>query len=167
MSEIPLALMPPDPHARIRPVRLADADALRLNCWPERPLTAIYRVVLRAQRQARQDGGLGIVMTDSSGGVIGYGQFTMWPRCGEISDLVVQDGYRGRGFGTTIVQYLMRAARDMHADCVEIGAAYSNPRAIALYRRLGFRDSHTISMNLGRGEEQVLYLRLNLRGDNA
>jgi ribosomal protein S18 acetylase RimI-like enzyme len=167
MSEIPLALMPPNPRAQIRPVRLADAEPLHFNCWPERPLTAIYRLVLRAQRQARQNSGLGIVMTDASGAVIGYGQFTIWPRCGEISDLVVQEAYRGRGFGTTIVQYLMRAARDMHTDCVEIGAAYSNPRAIALYRRLGFQDSHTISMNLGRGEEQVLYLRLDLRGESA
>ena len=45
---------------------------------------------------------------------------------------------------------------------IEIGAAMSNPRAVALYRRLGFEDSHTMMLNLGKGKEKVLFLRLVL-----
>lgn len=162
-----LALQAPDPHIHIRPVRLTDAEALRLRCWLDRPLASVYRLVMRAQRNARSESGLGVVLIDDTGAVSGYGQFTLWPGCGEISDLVVSETYRGQGFGTAIVQYLVRAAREMQANCVEIGAAMNNPRAIALYRRLGFKDSHTMTMNLGGGEEQVLYLRLDFPRNTA
>lgn len=140
-----------------------DADWLITDCWPERPATEIHQLINRAQQNARQGRGLGAVIIDpESERPIGYGQLTLWPRTAEISDLVVSESWRGRGLGTAMIQYLVRAAREMHAPAVEIGAAYSNPGAMALYRRLGFEDSHIISLNLGDGMEDVLYLKLDL-----
>ena len=86
----------------------------------------------------------------------------MWPSCAEISDMVVVETYRGRGLGTALIQALVRQALKLGADEAEIGAALNNPRAAALYRRLGFEDSHTVLLNLGKGKEHVLFLRLNL-----
>jgi ribosomal protein S18 acetylase RimI-like enzyme len=50
---------------------------------------------------------------------------------------------------------------------VEIGAADSNPRALALYRRLGFRDSRRVLLELGSGPELVLYLSKTLEEDGC
>lgn len=159
----PDALQPPDPNIRIRPVRRTDIVGL-MDCWPERGYAALESMVLRAQKLAEQGRGLGVVVVDDDNRVIkAYGQLTLWPNCGEISDLIVAAAYRGQKLGTTLVQYLMRAAREMHVDCVEIGAALSNPRALVLYRRLGFRDSHEVMIDLGKGKEPVLYLRLKFQ----
>ncbi|RMF77088.1 MAG: GNAT family N-acetyltransferase [Chloroflexi bacterium] len=158
----PLALQPPALNVRLRPVRQHDAVLLQRRCWPERPLAGVREFIGRAQRLAENQRGLGVVVLDDDHRVAGYGQIALWMGCAEISDLIVADSLRGRGIGTTMIQYLVRVAREMHVDCVEIGGAYSNPRAIALYRRLGFSDHHTLSLNLGHGNEPVLFLRLDL-----
>jgi ribosomal protein S18 acetylase RimI-like enzyme len=163
MTQTILAFQPPDPQLTIRPVRLGDIAMLQRNCWPQRDPDAVYRFILRIQDAARDKRGLGAVIIDHYDSVLGYGQFVMWPRCGEISDLIVQPEYRSQGLGTALIQYLVRTAMDMNADCVDIGAAQSNPRALALYRRLGFRDSYTQRVNLGDGDEEVVYLRLKFR----
>ena len=162
-DQLCIALRSPDPTLKIRPVRSPDAEVLRAQCWPDRPQAIIDQLVNRAQQIAYQGRGLGVVtMGDSPGDIRGFGQLTMWPRGGEISDLVVSEALRGRGLGTAIIQYLVRAAREMHASNIEIGVAYSNPGALALYRRLGFKDDHDVMLNLGQGLEPVLYLQLDL-----
>ncbi len=157
------ALQTPDPNIRIRPVLSADINFLQCEFWPERTHTAIQQLVRRAQQIARQGRGLGIVVVDAERDVlIGYGQLTLWPRGGEISDLFVANHCRGQGIGTTMIQYLVRAAREMYVPLVEIGAAHSNPAALVLYRRLGFVDDYTLTLDLGNGPEAVTYLRLDL-----
>lgn len=163
MEAIPLAMQSPDAQVNMRPVRLSDAELLRTQCWPERSFVAIYQLVMRARQNALQGRGLGVVAVDTARALKGYGQLTLWPGCAEISDLVVSPSYRGQGVGTAVVQYLVRAAREMHVPCVEIGAAVSNPGAVTLYRRLGFVDDHTVHLNLGDGKEPVLFLRLVLQ----
>jgi ribosomal protein S18 acetylase RimI-like enzyme len=80
----------------------------------------------------------------------------------EISDLVVAQNLRGRGLGTALIQMLVRQGRALGASEFEIGAALTNARAVALYRRLGFTDSHTIMTHTDGVHEKVLYLRLTL-----
>lgn len=163
MTSVILALQPPDPAIRLRPVRLGDTANLHAHCWPHRHQTDIYGFIQRIRHTAKNGRGLGAVVCDAEDIAIGYGQFVMWPRCGEISDLIVAPAYRGQGQGTALIQYLVRAAYEMHADCVDIGAALSNPGAVALYRRLGFRDSYRQNVNLGHGTEEVLYLRIKFQ----
>lgn len=154
------ALQPPDPHITIRPVVLADIEALRTHCWPERDADSIYRFIARIRQAARDGRGLGAVVLDAERETVGYGQVILWPRCAEISDLIIAPEQRGNGLGTALIQYLVQAARNMHVECLEIGAALSNPGAVNLYRRLGFRDSYTQVMPLENGNEEVLYLRI-------
>ena len=90
---------------------------------------------------------------------------TLWPTVGEISDLVVSEPNRKRGWGTAMIQTLARRALDMGVSEIEIGAAASNPRAASLYRRLGFRESHKLNVSTEHGREEVLYLRLKLKSD--
>lgn len=163
MKPLPIALLAPNPHVPIRPVRLTDADSLYADCWPSRSFSVVYNLIGRAIRSRNDGRGLGIVVPGEGNRVLGYGQLLLWPSCAEISDMVVAEPYRGHGYGTAIIQTLVRQALKMGAEEAEIGAALDNPRAASLYRKLGFTDSHTVLLNLGKGKQHVLFLRLNLR----
>ena len=108
--------------------------------------------------------GLGLVVVGEDDVPLAYGQYTLWPTCAEISDLVVAEPLRGQGVGTALIQTLVKRARGRGAEAFEIGVAMDNPRAAALYRRLGFEDSHTVMMDLERGKEKILFLRLDMPG---
>ncbi len=163
MDTLPLALQPPNPAVHIRPATLDDLDALLHCCWTDRRRDVGLWLLSRAVRNRRDRRGLGVVVLDASEELVGYGQLTLWPRCAEISDLVVAPAYRSQGYGTALIQHLMAEAIRLGASCVEIGAAVSNPRATALYHRLGFVDNRTIHMNLGgASREPVIYMTIPL-----
>lgn len=147
----------------IRPVRYEDAGALRKACWPGRSLRAIQLRVQRVVDQTAHGLGWGRV-AEVDGEVVGYGQLTHWKGRGaaEISNLAVAVAWRGHGIGTEIIQTLLAIARANQIQRVEIGAAKSNPRALALYRRLGFVVDRQVVLDLGDGPEPVIYLYLTL-----
>lgn len=162
-QQLPTAMQLPNIPYTIRPVLLRDAVALCADCWQDRSEAHATELIRRIQRFAERGRGLGIVVVvPGSVQVVAYGQITLWTRCAEISDLIVSAESRSSGIGTAMIQYLVQAARGIQADCIEIGAAFSNPRALALYRRLGFVDAYQLMLNLGQGNEPVMYLRLDL-----
>jgi ribosomal protein S18 acetylase RimI-like enzyme len=122
----------------------------------------IYNLIARAARLEKEGRGIGLVLVTDEDQAVGYGQLTLWPNVAEISDLVVAQNLRGRGLGTALIQMLVRQGRALGAHEFEIGAALTNPRAVTLYRRLGFLDSHTILTHTDGKHEKVLYLRLTL-----
>lgn len=161
-TSLPLALHAPTPELPMRPVRAADLAELCATCWAERGEARAREALERILEMNNLDRGQGLVALDSdTRRIVAYGQVSRWARCSEISDLYVVEAMRGRGMGTALIQHLVRAAYAQENDCVEIGAALSNPRALALYRRLGFRDAYNLSLNLGAGSEPVVYLRLH------
>jgi len=145
----------------IRPAHLSDALSLHKMCWPDRPLKNVRKLLERTQKLACYHRGLGVVAVRDSV-LCGFGMLTLWPRAAEISDLIVNPGYRDQGIGSMIIAHLTEAASNLHAQMIEIGVALSNPRALALYRRLGFTDHHTVEVDLGNGPEIVLYLTKSL-----
>jgi ribosomal protein S18 acetylase RimI-like enzyme len=140
-----------------------DAAGLQAACWPEWSLDSIRELLVRVDGIAGQGRGLGVVACIDDQ-ILGYGQLTLWPRAAEISDLIVTPALRGNGVGTAIITHLIDQARTWHLDCVEIGAALSNPRAMALYRRLGFTEDRIIELDLGSGLEPVMYLSMCFDG---
>jgi ribosomal protein S18 acetylase RimI-like enzyme len=145
----------------IRPVHLSDAFSLHKMCWPDRPLQNVGKLLDRTQKLAFCRRGLGVVAIRDNV-LCGFGMLTLWPRAAEISDLIVNPGYRDQGIGSMIIAHLTEAARNLHTQMIEIGVALSNPRALALYRRLGFTDHHVVEVDLGNGPETVLYLTKSL-----
>jgi ribosomal protein S18 acetylase RimI-like enzyme len=128
-----------------------------MMCWPDRTLDGIAEMIQRAEKLAFNRRGVGVV-AERDGIACAFGLLTLWPRTAEISDLIIHEHYRGQGIGSQMITYLGLAARKLQAKTLEIGVALSNPRALALYRRLGFEDHHTIRIDLGNGPETVLYL---------
>ncbi len=163
-STIPLALQIPDIPYHIRMVRQADISELRKNCWAHRSIASCRELLKTVTNSAEKGRGLGVVVETASHElpIIAYGQALVMPKCAEISDLVVAEGYRSQGIGTAIVQYLIHNIRETGVRVVEIGVAASNPRAFALYQHLGFKITYDLTLNLGNGRERVIYLRLNL-----
>ena len=143
----------------LRPVRLSDAFSLQQNCWPGRPLTEVQAHLSRLLKWHEKGRGWGLVSLIRSR-IIGFGQLTLWGRRAEICNLVVSERWRGRGAGTALIRGLLKIAREQGIPEVEIGAAVSNPRALALYRRLGFHDRYRMLLDLGNGPELVIYLSL-------
>ena len=164
MDTLPLALQPPSIACELRPVQWADVEALRVHCWPERSVVQVQRLVSRAIRLEQHAYGHGLVAIQA-GSIAGYGQFTHWPRAAEISDLIVCAERRSQGIGTALIQTLVRHARAHAAARIEIGVALNNPRALALYRRLGFVDQRTVHLDLNGVRTPVLYLELVVESD--
>ncbi len=150
-----------DVNFQLRPATLRDATDLQQALWPKWSVEAVKELIQRVDGITRRGRGLGIVAV-SEYGILGYGQLTVWPRTAEISDLIVTPGCRNNGIGTAIIQHLIEKVRSWHLNDVEIGVAMSNPRALALYRRLGFVDHRVINLDLGRGPEPVIYLVMSL-----
>ncbi len=151
------------PDLVLRLVRMEDVPALKHICWPEMPLEAVRAKV--ANIIARCERGLAwglVALTEEH--AVGYGQLMRWGRRGEISDLVVGEAWRGQGIGTAIVQRLLEIAREQGMGEVEIGAASSNPRAAALYQRLGFEEKRRLLLELGNGLELVIFFVMRLKG---
>ena len=144
-----------------RPVTLADAPALWAACWPGQRLADVeLRLTDVVSRRARGlTWGYAVVV---EGIVIGYGQIGRWGRRVEISDLMLSEGWRGRGIGTQLITFLLGLARIKGFHEVEIGVAGSNPRALALYRRLSFSNERSLTLDLGDGPEPAIYLMRQL-----
>jgi ribosomal protein S18 acetylase RimI-like enzyme len=146
----------------VRPVRLSDTDRLTLDCWPRRPYSAVFNLLRNITRAAAEGRGQGLVIPGGAGQVIGYGQVMCWPTVAEISDLAIAEAHQGRGYGTALIRHLVQAARQFGAGTVEIGVMEGNERAMALYQRLGFAESHAVRVKEADGTAHIHYLRLQL-----
>lgn len=76
-------------------------------------------------------------------------------RCIEIASIAVCDQVRGGGIGTRLITELMGLARERGAKRLSLEVSVLNPRAQALYRRLGFAPQRVIESYYGSGEHGV------------
>jgi ribosomal protein S18 acetylase RimI-like enzyme len=150
------ALQPPDPRIVVRPVMLADLDALRLTCWADQPLMRCRITLLRALTAAQHGVGAGLVI-EENGAVVGFGQWVGHADYAEISDVIISRTLRGRGFGTALIQHLTRSAA-AYREQIQLAVFADNLRALHLYLALGFQQF--ASVQLSAPPQQILYLRL-------
>ena len=61
-------------------------------------------------------------------------------RATEIHTIFVE-GYRGQGLGTRLLEAFVRWSQAHGVQAIDVGAFASNERAIAFYRRAGFRPT--------------------------
>lgn len=64
-----------------------------------------------------------------------------YPGCPEIYRLSVLQEFQSRGVGTRLLQACEREAINRKLPLIGIGVGHNNPRALALYKRLGFKQS--------------------------
>jgi ribosomal protein S18 acetylase RimI-like enzyme len=149
------------PNLLLRCVVLDDVPALHQACWPDQKLAdvqlRVHSIINAAGVRERAWGYIATI----GGEIVGFGQMTRWGTRGEISNLIVYPEWRSKGIGTTIIRRLIGVARENELTEVEIGVAESNPRAMALYRRLGFHDDRRLTLDIGSGMEPVRYMMMN------
>jgi ribosomal protein S18 acetylase RimI-like enzyme len=146
----------------LRLFRETDIPALHAACWPELSPVEVQERIIRFNRHYNGGRAWGLVALRGEQ-IVGFGQLVHWGTCYEICDLVVGEKWREQGIGTALICALLKIAHAQGALEAEIGGAISNPRALALYRRLGFHDRREVMMDLGKGLEPVLYLSLALK----
>lgn len=72
-----------------------------------------------------------------------------------VAHLGVAPGLRSRGIGEALVRHLLEAGRRERCRFAELDVAATNPRAQALYERLGFRVTHERPSTLSNARATV------------
>jgi RimJ/RimL family protein N-acetyltransferase len=62
-----------------------------------------------------------------------------------LIDILLGVETQGTGIGTGLVQWLQQAATEARAESLRLSVAHDNPRARALYHRLGFEDAGDVA----------------------
>jgi GNAT superfamily N-acetyltransferase len=61
-------------------------------------------------------------------------------KCGEVLELVVKAGYRGRGVGTMLMNKLEEYFKENNCNMSGVGVLFPNKNAHRLYSKLGYED---------------------------
>jgi GNAT superfamily N-acetyltransferase len=61
--------------------------------------------------------------------------------CPDVEDLFVAESSRSQGVGRRLLDAAERLVREHGFKCIGLGVGVDNPRARALYERLGYRDA--------------------------
>lgn len=81
-----------------------------------------------------------------------------------VAHLGVAADHRGRGIGADLLAALLAAGRNKGCTIAALDVAVTNPRAQALYERLGFIATHERKSRLVRGDARVPdHRRMELR----
>ncbi|MEV5971232.1 GNAT family N-acetyltransferase [Streptomyces sp. NPDC051921] len=131
-------------RTEIRPCRAEDLPLL------DRHLPTPGAPTRHADRLARQDAGLGTYLIAWRDGLpAGNGQ-VRWDGCAapevraavadcpELNGLDVREDLRGQGLGTALIRAAEGLSRERGRALLGLGVAHDNPRAAALYARLGY-----------------------------
>ncbi|MFJ2809892.1 GNAT family N-acetyltransferase [Kitasatospora sp. NPDC087271] len=115
-------------------------------------LPSPFRTSFHAQRFARQTAGRSTYLIAWRDGIPVGSSEVRWngcaaaevrlavPDCPEINGLSVAEPLRGTGFGTALIGHAERLAHAGGAGRIGLGVdEHDNPRAAALYARLGYR----------------------------
>ena len=148
------------------------ADAVRLAAFAERCFTATYAAhntpedmrdyiaaAYGAMQQERElaDPDWATVLAESDEGLVGYAQFRRSSPAApvileapvEIYRFYVDASAHGSGVAQRLMANAIEAARDLGGRHVWLGVWERNARAIAFYRKSGFRDMGTQVFQLG------------------
>ena len=149
MKALPPELLKPTtavpPHTSFRLVQEADRRPLHTACYPDHTALQfrdLFNHLLRRQVKGRC---FWIIITVRER-IIGNGQLVIYPTSAECANLFVVSDYRGQGIGTALIEVLTAVAHHHHITNLEIGVTTDNPRALALYQRLGFEEDRRLQL---------------------
>jgi ribosomal-protein-alanine N-acetyltransferase len=80
------------------------------------------------------------VLESDTGAVAGFAVCQLVAGEASVLNIGVLPKYQGRGRGTALLRYVLRAVREMKARRCLLEVRCGNDRAIALYRKMGFTE---------------------------
>ncbi len=152
MIDLPFELLKPatavPPHISFRLAQEADRRPLHTACYSHYTAPQfrdLFNHLLRRQVQGR----CFWLIIMSHNRIIGNGQLIVYPSSSECAtaecaNLFVVSDYRGQGIGTALIELLTAVARHVGIYSLELGVTTDNPRAFALYQRLGFAEDRRL-----------------------
>ena len=84
------------------------------------------------------------VMTQGEG-ILGFGIMQYRDETAHLTLFAVRPSHRNRGFGSRLVSWLEKPALVAGVERVRVEARADNPKAIAFYERLGFRQMKIVT----------------------
>ena len=81
-----------------------------------------------------------LVLEDRQAGIIGYAVLWCILDQGELANMAVIPGFRGRGLGAFLLSQVLERARERGIDTVFLEVRASNQEAVRLYTRFGFSE---------------------------
>lgn len=83
-------------------------------------------------------------ITDLEGNIVGEtGLLRMWPiwHCTDLSIMIPNPEYQGRGYGTEVIKLMYRLAFEKYGmNRIAIGVVAKNTEALKFYKSVGFRQ---------------------------
>lgn len=76
--------------------------------------------------------------------------------CARIEDLIVTKEYRGQGIGSELLIHIRNWAATEGCVRLQLLADYRNKKALKFYKRIGYTQSHMISLNKTMQISQLL-----------
>ncbi len=92
----------------------------------------------------------------ADGAVAGYLCLKLVLDEAEVLDVAVKGALRGTGVGKALVEWALRFCRERDVKLVFLEVRAGNAGAIALYRRLGFREAGLRKKYYDNGEDAIL-----------
>lgn len=138
------------PYITFRLAQEGDRRPLQAACYSGyvgSQFLDLFNHLLRRQAQGRC---FWLIIT-AHDRIIGNGQLVIYPSSrgtlsAECANLFVVPDYRGQGIGTALIGVLTAVAHYHHITNLEIGVTTDNPRALALYQRLGFEEDRRLQL---------------------
>lgn len=81
-----------------------------------------------------------LVMVDGDDGVVGYAVLWCILDQGELANVAIAEGKRGRGLGRALLAEVLDVGRRRGVETVFLEVRESNAPALGLYQRFGFTD---------------------------
>jgi len=132
---------------------LADDD---LGQFRETKSNVIHADYIRAFEQINSDANQYAAVFESYGEIVGCLQITFIPGfsrhgClrGQIEGVRVSRDFRGKGYGTKMINWAISECRDRGCGMVQLTSDKKRENAIQFYEKLGFKKSHEgLKLNL-------------------
>lgn len=106
-----------------------------------------HRLDLAGLRAALRNPALTVFVLKDRGCIVGTGSLVLFHSLigvrARLEEVVVHEGYRGRGLGKRLSKTLLALARRKKAASIEFTSRPSRTAAVALYEKLGFKRHET------------------------
>jgi ribosomal-protein-alanine N-acetyltransferase len=102
------------------------------------------------------------VLDDAEDAVIGYSVLWCIMDQGELANIAVADGHRGRGLGAFLLENMLDVGRAQGVASVYLEVRASNEEAIGLYHRFGFVQIGVRKRYYDNPREDALVMLLRL-----
>ena len=81
------------------------------------------------------------LVVEEDGKVVGYAGLSQVLDEGDVTNIVIDEAYRGRGLGAALISALLEEGRTRGITAFTLEVRVSNQTAIHIYEKIGFRSA--------------------------